>query len=238
MQYNSHATNQDCVSMLNDLTGMDNNVYSLEAKTRDMNRANRTIWTWIHEAYGGWTYDDKNNTSDFPSATAAVVANQQDYSVPSEALTVIGVEIKNTGGTWQKLTPLTVEQIQDVQAEAEFMKTASQPQYYRVVANSVKLYPATSYSQAASIRVIYDRETSSFATTDTTKTPGFDSVFHEAVPVGAAYFFSSYKTIPQAQNLASQWLDYEKRIKQHYSSRFKQMFPPRITARDVVTEYM
>ena len=237
MQYNSHATNQDLVSYLNDLTGMDNNVYSLEAKTRDLNRANRTIWTWIHEAFGGWQYDDKNNTSDFPSARANLVANQVDYAIPSEALTVIGVEILNQSGVWERLRALTIEQIQDRQAEAEFMDVPSQPKWYRATANSIKIYPASNYSQSASIRIIYDRETSAFVTTDTTKTPGFDSVFHEAVAIGAGAFFSSYKTIPQMQSLQGQWLDYEKRIKEHYSSRYKQMFPPRITVRDSTQEY-
>lgn len=238
MVYNSDSNNQDLVSLLNDLTGMDNNVYSLEAKARDMNRANRAIWTWIHEAYGGMQYDDKNNTSDFPSAKANLVANQVDYSIPTEANTVIGVEVLNQGGVWERLQPITIEQIQDRQAEAEFMDVPSQPRWYRPVGNSVKIYPASNYSQDASIRFIYDRETNSFAPDDTNKTPGFDSVFHEAVAVGAAAYFSSYKTIPQMVNLQGQWLDYEKRIKQHYSSRFKQLFPNRITVRDAVQEYM
>lgn len=237
MVYNSEANNQDLVSLLNDLTGMDNNVYNLQAKTRDMNRANRAIWTWIHEAYGGWQYDDKNNTSDFPTAKADLVANQVDYSIPTEANTVIGVEIKNQSGVWGKLKQLTVEQIQDRQAEAEFMDVPSQPQYYRLMGNSVKIYPASNYAQTASIRVLYDRETNSFVPSDTTKTPGFDSVFHEAVAIGGGAYFSSYKTIPQMATLQGQWLDYEKRIKEHYSSRFKQLFPPRITVRDSVREY-
>ena len=58
MIYNGDTNNQDLVSLLNDLTGMDNNVYTLNAKTRDTNTANRTIWSWIHEAYGGWFRTD------------------------------------------------------------------------------------------------------------------------------------------------------------------------------------
>lgn len=237
MIYNSDANGQDLVSLLNDLTGMDDNVYSLQAKTRDMNRANRTIWTWIHEAYGGWIYDDKNNTSDFPAARANLVANQQDYSIPTEANTVVGVEVLNQGGVWERLEKITIEQIQDIQAEAEFEKTPAQPKYYRPVGNSIKIYPASNYSQDSSIRVIYDRETNSFLPSDTNKTPGFDSVFHEAVAVGGAAYFSSYKSIPQMQALQAQWLDYEDRIKKHYSSRFKQLFPPRVTVRDAIREY-
>jgi hypothetical protein len=238
MVYSNNSDGQDLVSMLNDLTGMDNVVYSLQAKTRDMNRANRAIWTWIHEAYGGWQYDDKNNTSDFPTAKANLVANQVDYSIPTEANTVIGVEILNQGGVWERLQQLTVEQIQDRQAEAEFNKTPAQPRWYRPMGNSIKIYPASNYSQDASIRVMYDRETNSFTPADTTKSPGFDSMFHEAVAIGGAAYFSSYKSIPQMAALQGQWLDYEKRIKEHYSSRYKQLFPNRMTVRDAVQEYM
>lgn len=237
MQFNSHATNQDLVSLLNDLTGMDENVYPLTAKTRDMNTANRTIWTWIHEAYGGWQYDDSNNTGDFPTATASLVASQKDYGLPSDAMTVRAVEIKNTSGVWNHLKPLTEEQIRDLQAENEFMKTASEPQYYTLKGNSVNIFPASNYSQSASIRVSYDRETSAFVTTDTIKTPGFASLFHEAVAYGAGAIFSTYKTIPQLVGLQGRWLDYEARIKKFYSNRFHEMFPPRMTVRDAVAEY-
>jgi hypothetical protein len=237
MQYNSHATNQDLVSLLNDLTGMDDNIYSLPAKTRDMNTANRAIWTWIHEAYGGWQYDDANNTSDFPTATTSLVSSQKDYGIPSDAMTVRAVEVKNTSGVWNKMLPLTEEQIRDFQAENEFYKTASQPQYYTVKGNSINLFPAPNYSQSASLRVSYDRETSAFVTTDTTKTAGFASVFHEAIAYGAGAIFSSYKSIPQMVALQQRWLDYEQRIKTFYSNRYHELFPPRITVRDAVSEY-
>ena len=238
MQYNSHATNQDLVTLLNDLTAMDDNVYSLEAKTRDMNTANRIIWTWIHDAYGGWQYDDSNNTADFPTATAALVADQKDYSIPADAETVRAVEIKNEGGVWNHLQALTEEQIRESQAENEFMDTSSQPLYYTIKGNSINLFPASDYAQAASIRVSYDRETSSFASTDITKTPGFASLFHEAVAYGAGAIFSSYRSIPQMASLQDRWLDYESRIKKFYSSRFQEKFPPRLTVRDSVQEYM
>lgn len=232
MVYNSNSDNQDLVSLLNDLTGMDNNVYSLQAKTRDMNTANRTIWSWIHEAYGGWLYDDSNNTVDFPTATAAVISGQKDYSLPSESLTVRGVEIKTTGGVWQKLKPITEEQIRDVYSEKQFMSTASQPMYYTPYSNSVRIYPATNYSQASSIRVSYDRGPVNFVSTDTTKTPGFASLFHDAVAYGAGYFFSMYKSIPQAPRLQLEWEKWEKRIKSYYQQRWEEMFPPRVMVRD------
>lgn len=238
MVFNSNSDNQDLVSLLNDLTGADNNIYPLVAKTRDMNMANRIIWTWIHEAYGGWLYDDGNNTLDFPTAKTTLTTDQKDYQLPSDALTVRGVEVKNQSGVWEKLQPITEEAIRERQAELEFMDVSSQPMYYTPYANSIRIYPASNYTQAASLRVSYDRGTTAFASTDTTKTPGFASEFHEAVAIGGAVFYSMYKTIPQKNDMVALWKDYEKRIKAYYSARYKEMFPPRMYVNDALKEYL
>lgn len=238
MVFNSEANNQDLVSLLNDLTGMDNNVYTLNAKTRDMNTANRTIWSWIHEAYGGWMYDDSNNTTDFPTATAALVSSQRDYGLPSDALTVRGVEVKLNGSTvWQKLKPVTEEQIRDIMSEKQWMSTASQPMYYTAYSNSVRIYPAANYAQSASLRISYDRGTTSFTPSDTTKTPGFASEFHDAVAYGAGAMFAKYKGLPQKNDLDLEWQRWEKKIKSYYSQRWAEMFPARLTVTDSVREY-
>lgn len=245
MQYNNQSDDQDLVHLLNDLTGMDDNVYPLKQKTRDMNTANRTIWGWIHEAYGGWLYDDSNNTLDFPTATANLVSGQQDYTLPSEALTVRGIEVKTTGGVWQELTAITEEYIRQTFSEKEFMKTPAQPTYYTAYANSIKLYPPANYSQNASIRVSYDRGTINFLSTDTTKTPGFASLFHEAVAYGAAKTFALYKQLPQAggvmrggfkTGLNGEWQDWENSIKKYYQERWEEKFPPQISVRDYTRE--
>lgn len=236
MQYNSQSDSQDLVSLLNDLTGMDNNVYPLVSKTRDMNTSNRTIWTWIHEAYGGWLYDDSNNTTDFPTATAALVSGQRDYTLPSDLLSVKGLEVKTQGGVWQELVPLTEEQIRDHMSEKEFMITASQPMYYTPYANSVRIYPAANYAQSASIRVSYDRGSTSFVSTDTTKSPGFASQFHDAVAFGAAVTYGMYKNLPQLKGLELKWQDFENRIKKYYGMRWAEMFPARITVEDYTRE--
>lgn len=248
MQYNGNSDEQDLVSLLNDLTGMDNNVYTLKAKTRDMNTANRIIWQWIHEAYGGWLYDDANNTLDFPTATANVVANQRDYTLPSDALTVKGIEIKTTGNIWQELQHVTEEYIRDFMSEKQFMITASQPMYYTAYANSVRIYPATNYAQTSSIRISYDRGATNFTSTDTMKTPGFVSQFHDAVAYGAGVSFAKYKTLPQRQTLQEDWDGdaartgksggWKKLIQDFYHSRWEDDFPTRITVRDAVREAM
>ena len=218
---------------------MDDANYPLVDKCADANMANRDIWTWIHEAYGGWMYDDANNTTDFPTATTSLVANQQDYAIPSSAEMIRGVEIKLNGSTvWTRIFPKTEEQIRDdIMAEKQFMSVASQPRFYVPYANSIKLYPASNYSQSASLRVSYERETVAFTPTgNDSRAPGFSSLFHEAVGVGAALNFAKYKTISQKNDLIATWADYKDRITKHYQRRYEQMFPKTMTVRDAVAE--
>lgn len=248
MQWNGETNNQDIVSLMNDLVNMDDVEYPLINKSRDANIVLREIWGWIHQAYGGWMYDDSNNTVNFPTATTALVLNQKDYNIPSEALTVRGVEIlTKSGGSWQKLTPKTEEQIRDIIAEKQFLNVPSSPMYYTPYANSLRIYPAANYAQAASLRISYDRGTVTFLPTDTTKSPGFNSLYHEAVAFGAALLFGMRKSLPVAvgtmQNkklvpggLQIQYSKYEANIKKFYSERYKQFFPGQITVHDAVRE--
>ena len=235
MQYNSNATNQDICSMADRLVKSNTVSFPLIDKTLYANEGCRFIQSWIHEAYGGWVYDDSNNT-DFPEATTALVSGQQDYAVPTDTSLIQGFAIKQTDGTWYRLFPLTLERIEDIQAEPEFMKTNSTPRYYRISSGQVKLYPTPNYSQSASLKVFYTRDISGFITSDTTKTPGFDIQYHEAVPTYMALQYARINTLPSAKSLEEQWQRYEVRIKNDYSRKLAQLFPPRITVRDAVRD--
>ena len=238
MQYNSGADEQDIVSLTNDLANTDNTVYPLTQKTRAANKTLRKIWSWIFEAYGGWLYDDSNNT-DFPIATTQIVSGQQDYSIPSEALTVNDLEVKDSSGNWYDLKPITSEEIDKLQAEKEFFKTNGLPIYYLMISGSFKLFPTPNYTQAASLRISFDRGATTFTSGDTTKTPGFVSQFHDAVAVGMALEWAREKGLNDLlQGLYADWRRYELDIKKFYTVRYYEKYPKRIKVLDVVRENM
>lgn len=216
-------------------------------KTLYANEGMKKIWSWIHEAFGGWTFDDSSNT-DFSEPTSAINADQADYAMPTDGNFVTGVSIKNTGGTWHKLEPITLEQIQDKGfSEAQFLNVSGQPRYYRLLANSIKVYPAPNYTQSSSIKLYYDRDILLFAVTDTTKTPGFATNYHEAIPTYMALQYAKANDLKVKDSLQEEWDGNEMRtgreggwkkmIKNDYSRRFQEMFPARITVRDSVREY-
>lgn len=236
--YNSNADGQDLFTLTDDLVNTDSTQYPVKAKARAFNKCLKDIWTWIFFAYGGWQYDDTNQTdiTDLVSTTATLTSGTDYYAIPSTALTVKGVEVKDAGGIWHKLDPITVEQIQEGSAIGEFLKTAATPLYYVPHGDIVKIYPAPNWTQANSIKIFYDRGSVQIASTATSTSPGFASEFHEALSYGAALIFAKRKGLPQVNALAADWADYERRIKKYYSQRYADMFPARVTVRDAVQE--
>ncbi len=240
MIYNGDSDNQDIVSLCDDYANTTVVTYPIKEKTRAANKILRNIWSWIFDAYGGWQYDDSNNTTDFPIATTALVSTQQDYDIPPTSLTIRAVEILAQGGTiYTNLIEITEEYMKDNNlSEASLFSGNGMPKYYRPIGSSIKLYPAPNYSQDASLRVTFDRGSTTFVSTDTVKQPGFATEFHEAVAIGMALEFAKRNALSSYPLLREDFATYEKNIKRYYSARFQQKFPARFTTHDVTTSYL
>jgi hypothetical protein len=234
MQFNDTTNKTGLIQLCERLTGLGDTAISGNADKLDeftlyINKANRNIWSWIFNSFGAWQYEDSNHT-DLPQATQDLVSGTDVYLLPSDAITVRGVSVQNEGGDFEKLRPITLAQIQDKGiSEAEYQETDSVPNEYRLIGQTVKLYPGPSYSASNGFKVYFDRETVSFSDSDTTKVPGFVSAFHEAVAVGAARDYAMVRSLPQLGALNADWREYEEKIKSYYSQRYKELFPTRIT---------
>ena len=66
--------------------------------------------------------------------------------------------------------------------------------------------------------------------TDTTKTPGFDVQYHEAIPVFMAFRYAQRHQLPNKIDLEKDWFMYLDRIKKDYTKRYAELFPARINA--------
>ena len=201
------------------------------------NEANREAWTIAHKNYGGWQYEDSNQ-NDLPIATATLTASQKNYGLPSTALTVKHLEVKNTDGNWTRLIPLTTEQISETGAISEFEETDGNPRYYSLMNDTITLYPAPDYTQAASLKVYYERGSHDFVYTDTTQTPGFASEFHGLIALGASrqYWFSKPQGNDAYQKLTVEYEKIKKNMGDYYSERWKEKFPPKVMVRDYLKE--
>lgn len=184
------------------LVNSDSNSYPLADKTRNINRYYEKAVAAIFEADGRWEYDDQNS-SDLPIATTALVQNQQDYSFDPSFLIVSRVEVKDQSGNWTALAPFSQSDIVrggipgyiPSQSLTQFLNTPGIPQYYDKMANSIFLYPAPSYAQVTSLKVYFQRQTTYFVPTDTTKSPGFSPLFHRILSMGAAVDYATAKNL-------------------------------------------
>jgi hypothetical protein len=161
-----------------------------------------------------------------PSSTTALVSGQNRYLLPTDALTIHRIEYKKNGdGDWQLIQPIIKEEIPV--AIDEFMETDSEPLYYRLVGDVIELFPATDYSQDASLKIYYDRDSVDFLYTDTTETPGFVSPYHEILPIKAIIEWLKVKqpTSPTLQLLLQDNDKIEQSINEFYSKRFKSKKP-------------
>ena len=219
--------------------GISGNATRLKEFTAHVNEVNRRVWHLIFTSYGGWQYEDGNQT-DLPAASDTLTSGQTSYALPTGSLTVRGIEVKDTGGIWRQLKPLTEEIIREHQAMGEFYKTSSQPLYYQRVGQTVRIFPASNYTQTSSFKVFFDRGSVAFASTNTTETPGFASEYHGILPIGAAleYLMVKQPNDPVTTRLANEYTKYEKNIERFYQEKFHQMFPPRIRTADIIREYV
>ena len=194
------------------------------------NEALRSVWHWIFDSYGGWQYDDSNQT-DLPAATATITDSQNTYSLPSTALTIKSVSVKDENDNWYDLEPITEDIIQERSSIEEFYETDGSPRYYDLVGNTMRLFPASDYTQLASLKVLFDRGSVAFASTDTTQTPGFASEYHGVIPTLASIAFLEVK-FPESGSLKLYMNaindpnnGFIERIKTYYAKRFDNMTP-------------
>lgn len=193
---------------------------NLQTFTRYANQGLDKVVTKILESDNRWQYDDSTYT-DLPVATTTLVANQQDYSLSVSHLKILGVSIKDNSGNWVKLQPIDPQDLK-YQDRAEFFKTAATPVYYDVLANSVFLYPAPASGNvtlSGGLKVYFQREPNYFATTDTTKKPGFPSIFHRLVALWAAYYYLQANSSGKANNIADEIKKMEGELQSYYSRR-------------------
>lgn len=221
MQFNSHATNQDLVTLAEKLTNSNSVSFPIAEKVLYANLGNRLIMSEIHDVFGGWKYDDSNETT-LPIATANLVSGQDQYTLPTDASYVEAVYVQSENSTdWIKLEPL---KLTDFNNEQQDYSTDGTPKYFRPIADTIQLYPATDYAKSDALKIEYTRDISEFATTDTTKTPGFDSQFHEAIAVYMAWQYAISNNLSTEQKLAQRWADLLLRIRTHYQSKWKRLF--------------
>lgn len=204
----------------------------LKQFTGQINNAYMRAFSVIMQADGIWTVDDANHGNQ-PRATTNLVSGQSNYRVLSTApstsqdwLEVIGVNIKDSNGNWVKL---------EYKADKNFSETKQQrdvnggtPTSFYFEGTQIFLDCEPDYASTNGLEVIFNRAPLLFASTDTTKRPGFASLFHEYLVLKPTYWWEKYKRTGDSEQTKRDIMEMEKDMADFYSNRNKYE-PTRLT---------
>ena len=221
MIFSNSTTKAGLVEDIDFLVGTDSTSYPIEQKTRNINRKYDEVVSLILQSDGKWKWDDTNNAAQ-PSTSITMTENTSAVAIPDTTyLTISRVEVKDINGNYLLLTPINESEIP--QAKTEFLKTAGTPIYYEKVGAFLNLYPkptAGSVTLASGLKVYYQRDASYFATTDTTKVPGFAAPFHRILSLGGALDYAIANGMNGKINILSPLIQkMEQDLQTFYSSR-------------------
>lgn len=209
----------DIVAKAYFLTSTNSTSFPIAQVTVEANNALERVASLIMQSDARWQWDDSNNT-DLPIATTGLVANQQDYTLAVSHLDILRVEVQDTNGSWRKLIPIDQADIYGTSL-TDFMKTAGAPYYYDKLGASVFLYPKPNYTQASSLKIWFQRGPSYFAVTDTSKSPGFNVLYHDLIPLWIAYNFALANGKENGSNLGAEIKSKEDALQEDYALRAK-----------------
>jgi len=212
---------QDCETLLGLQDGaISGDTTLLKTFTRLINIWYRRVNGWIWDVCGTWEYDDANYT-DLPVATTNLVADQQDYELPSTAQIILKVRILDKDGNPYELTPMSfIGMTSDTD-------NRGMPTKYELRGRSIILnkLPTSDYvTLTDGLEVYFSRDIDEFASTDTTKEPGFVSNFHRLLSLGASYDYStSYEMFDKANFLKGQINEMIGELRRFYGKAHKDM---------------
>lgn len=181
------------------------------------NNAMERVASLINRADRRWQWDDTNQ-SDLPIATTTITSGQQDYAIATAHLSLDRVEIKDSSGAWHLLRPIDQHDVR-YQALGAYRSTNGLPQEYDIIGNSIFLYPTPNYTQAASLKVHYTRAPVAFVAGDTTATPGFNSLFHDLIPLWVSYEYALANGLKNANQLFVEIVRKEEELEKFYGSK-------------------
>jgi len=218
MQYSDTSTNQGIIQDITfncDATLTD---YTIEDRTRNVNKWYHKAAVVIQTADGTWQWDDANNTT-LPEGTTNIVSGQKNYTLSDSMLEVERVECKDASGNWSVLKPVYYSTVSE--ALDEYKSTTGTPLEYDKIGRSLVLYPAANYDSTGGLKVYFKRHANIFTTADTTKEPGFAEAFHSYLSLGASLNYCLIYKTERVANLNAQIQQMEENMKLFYGRRSK-----------------
>ena len=177
----------------------------------------------IITADGNWRWDDSNQTNS-PTASTDLVTGQGDYqlmsSVPDAGkdwLEIERVEMKDKDGNWVTIRPRNLRRVQhSIEKEREITGT---PNYYDFDGTQIHLDQIPNYNSVGGLKIWFSRNPLEFVSTDTTKRPGFNTMFHELLVLGPQYDWEKIKAVGNPEQTLRDIKEMEVEMRKLYGNR-------------------
>lgn len=193
----------------------------------------------IFGADGRWQFDDSNHTK-YPILTGNIVSGQRDYSFTADSDSNVVLDIhrvfyrKSTDDPYYELTPV------DVQTDAEYkissftdgLNIEAHPSKYDKTSTGIFLETLPPDNVTNGLKVYVNREGSYFATSDTTKSPGFAGSYHDYLALFVCYDYALANNLANRDVFKRDMLEMEEQIREFYGRRDRhqrKVFSARIT---------
>lgn len=158
--------------------------------TARLNEGRSWVEELIMKSDTRWQWDDTNHP-DYPIYTETMVDDQHDYQLETEHIKILRVGVANADGDISWLTPIDPRDAE--MPLEEIYDTKGMPRFYDKRANSIFLYPAPSSTDTTlseGLKLWAQRTGDVFSSNDITQTPGFPSLFHQAVADYASWGYA------------------------------------------------
>lgn len=205
--------------------GISGDATRLKQFTGDVNNAYSRVANLILRVDGRMQWDDPNHTN-APVADADLVDTQKKYEIfealPTalqDWLQVEKVDILDENDNGVSLKPIDISDITD--AENEFRDDDGTPEFFDFDGAELKLYPSPDYNKTDGLAIFFKRSPSYFASTDTTKVPGFATLYHELLPLWASYWWGVKLGLGYIGGVRNEITTLEAELKNHYTRRPK-----------------
>jgi hypothetical protein len=205
-----------------------------EFTVRVNNTLDNYLLLWASSA-GTWQGDDTNHetggSKTYPIITANIVSGQRDYpfTVDDNSIQITDISkvlILQSATETNYVEIFPVDELNTNLSEILINTTTGTPRQYGKLSNGIFLDAIPNYSVSAGIKMIVNREGSSFLTTDTTKTPGVPT-YHEYFYLKPAFEKASILGSSNLTSLEKKVIDLEGSERLRITGKIKEFFSQR-----------
>ncbi len=170
------------------LTNTSTNTYTDLDLTAALNMYYGEVIQEIIQAQDGWDFQAE-------TATADLVADQQEYTLPTDILKIKRIEISYDGTNW---TPVTFMDVNETSSATDTTTVGNNFQksepYADLMDKSIMLYPTPSANATGGLKIWYSKGVDDLSAD--TDEPVFQNRFHKVLCYGAARdYFEKYLQI-------------------------------------------